>query len=507
MEPKSGQKPVNVLAAYLSSWIRENSDEALPFDSFETLRSRRIAQKNVERWIFNCNYLYNRVGDILYDDGLLPETKDECERLIASIDTSFKMISDTTPLDLRSKPAEAIKYELSKDWPPFCENSRNTLPRFEQAFQTFEKEQPALFRNYPDKLQLLKHDLEDEATYYEELSSRIEPGSRSLATTCRVLLPIWCAKEINPIVTLLIWNDESAITELAGLLRDAFLQQQPSQEESISSWHAATMQAQTAYLNEFDDDCDLTMLSIREIGALLDTRGFSLDQDETPRELPRWLLGKTRLIWNIVICSILGPAEAVGGAGARQTPTLSAKLVPYSHSSNNSLEGEVLLRRRYHNGRVETVDRLLLDSVCSPGLWKVIGSHYDPNAPLPNSRFRNQYAHLGASYISSETFDVSGNPVEGVGDSRFHIELSIEIDEHGRGRFVARDLGSKNGSCILRTSKSGLACYAFPGRRHTTNETWANRMGINVEDIHMVHEVSLERGDIIQLASSSFELI
>ena len=93
MEPKSGRKPINVLAEYLTSWIRENSEEALPFDSFESLRPHRVAQKDVERWIFNCNYIYSRVGDFLYDENLLPDEAEKLGALIVSIERSFKAIS------------------------------------------------------------------------------------------------------------------------------------------------------------------------------------------------------------------------------------------------------------------------------------------------------------------------------------------------------------------------------------------------------------------------------
>lgn len=154
-----------------------------------------------------------------------------------------------------------------------------------------------------------------------------------------------------------------------------------------------------------------------------------------------------------------------------------------------------------------TIDRLMLDSVCSPGLWKVIGSHYDAHAPLPNSAYRTQFITLGASFVASEVRDGTGKLIEGTGDSRFHLELAIEIDAHKHARMVARDLDSKNGTCVLRTSCTGFTCFAFPGRRHLGVDDWAERLGVSAEHVCLVDELILERGDIIQLADSCFELI
>lgn len=510
MEAKSGQKPINVLAKYLTSWIRENSDEALPFDSFEALRGGRIAQKNVERWIFNCNYLYNRVGDMLYDAELLPSDSSACAQLIQDIERSFKAISDNTPLDLRAKPTDAVVNELAKDWPPFCENSRNTRAHLDAAFARLQTLQPTFCAENAGALELIKQELLDEAAFYTNIAIQAGTGERALITRCRTLLPIWCAKEINPLVTLLIWDDGDAIAELADLLHAAFLQQRDAQayaEETVDAWHEATLQAQASHLNELDDDSDLTLLSIRDIGLLLESTGFTLDHGEASSETPRWLLGKARLIWNIVICAIAGAGEAVGSP-YHQEPTIQAEhALERTHSCQRTLEGEVLLRRRFRSGRVETIDRLLLDRVCTPGLWKVIGSHYDRCAPLPNSTFRSQFAHLGASFIASEAYDDAGRLVEGVGDSRFHVEISIEIDNQGRPQIIAGDLGSKNGTCVLRGTKTGIVCFAFPGRRHITQAHWAQQLSIPENSIHMVNALSLERGDIIQLADSCFELI
>ncbi len=82
MQPKTEQKPINDLSEYLTLWIRANSEEALPFDLFENLLPHPIAQKTVERWIFNCNYLYNRAGDLFYDTRHphRPRTRDRLRR-------------------------------------------------------------------------------------------------------------------------------------------------------------------------------------------------------------------------------------------------------------------------------------------------------------------------------------------------------------------------------------------------------------------------------------------
>lgn len=507
MEPKSGRKPINLLSEYLTFWIRKNSEEALPFDSFENLYPRRVAQKTVERWIFNCNYLHSRIGDIFYDRDLFPSNDGDRTALINSIDASFKSISDNTPLDLRSKPDEAIVYELSRDWPPFSENSRNTLDRFLHMLESFKQQNRLFCAAHQDALKSAAEEIRQEADWYASLRKSSDMYARSLATRCRTLLPVWCAKEINPLVTLLIWNDEDAIEQLVDELSESFLAQRQNNDESVAFWREATLRAQATYMDNIDDDTDLAGFSVPKIGNLLTAEGFSLDHDDTFQVLPRWLLGKSRLIWNIVICAILGPDEAIGSAGCSKSPTVES-----THHATPSIDachltGEVLLRRRFRSGRIETIERLLLDHICSPGLWKIIGARYDPYAPLPNSDYRAQFTSLGASFVASETRDASGALIEGKGDSRFQLELSLRLDTHNRITIIARDLNSKNGTCILRNTHNGCICYAFPGRRHLTARDWAERLDLPEDRIYLVDELPLERGDVIELADSCFELI
>lgn len=507
MEPKSGRKPINLLSEYLTIWIRNNSEEALPFDSFENLRPRRVAQKTVERWIFNCNYLHSRIGDILYDHGLFPSNADDCSDLISSIDATFKSISDNTPLDLRSKPDEAVVYELSRDWPPFSENSRNTLERFSHMLESFKRQNHSFCAAHQDALKSAVEEIRQESDWYASLGRLSDTYARSLATRCRILLPIWCAKEINPLVTLLIWNDEDALERLVDELSESFLAQRQNNDETVAFWREATLRAQATYIDNIDDDTDLAGLSVPEIGNLLTIEGFSLDHDDTYQILPRWLLGKSRLIWNVVICAILGPDEAVGGARCGESPTIESAKYAERPIVANQLAGEVLLRRRFRSGRVETIGRLLLDHIYSPGLWKIIGVRYDPYAPLPNSDYRAQFTSLGPSFVASQTQDASGAIIEGRGDSRFHLELSLELDTHDRVAIIARDLNSKNGTCILRNTHNGCICYAFSGRRHLTVRDWAERLNLPEERIRLVSKLPLERGDVIELADSCFELI
>lgn len=510
MEPKGGRKPINVLAEFLTSWIRENSEEALPFDSFESLRPRRVAQKDVERWIFNCNYIYSRVGDFFYDENLLPDDPSELAEFIRSIEQSFKAISDNTPLDLRSKPSYSVIYELSKDWPPFCSRSRNTLGRFQTSLERFRETEQEYAQLHGPDMDRLASMLADEALFYTDLDTQIGSGPRSIIAKCKALLPIWCAKEINPIVTLLIWTDEKAIKKLIELLCDAFAAQtdRPTlSAEAMETWREATLQALSRYIDGIDDDNDLCYLSVREISKLLESSEFTLDHGSPSARLPRWLLGKSQLIWNIVICSILGPEEAIGPESPRRSSTAAVRSGLGVPPPGRRLDGEVLLRRHFGSGRIETVDRLMVDNVQASGLWKVIGSQYDFRAPLPDSAYRRQYAHLGAAYISSRLSGPQESDAEGRGDSRFHAELSLRQDQASGVSIMLRDLDSKNGTFVVRRSSEGLEYYAFPSRRRLSASDWAGRLDVPEDSVHVVHELSLERGDIIHLATSCFEII
>lgn len=513
MEPKTGQKPINVLSEYLTLWIRANSEEALPFDSFENLLPHPIAQKTVERWIFNCNYLYNRVGDLFYDNDLLPDNRAEREALISDIEGTFKTISEHTPLNLRAKLQTAVAYELSRDWPPFSTKSRNTVSKFERMVAAYSKRNPRFCTEHAQSLDALHAQILDEAAFYAALADHTEADAHALVTRCRALLPIWCAKEINPLMTLLIWSDQGAVTDLVKTLARAFRESPDFMQSdgSIDRWREATLEAQRAYIDSLDDDTDLTGLSVRQIGELLTARGFTLDTDERRPGLPRWLVGKSRLIWNIVVCAILGPSEAIGGGLVSRSSTASIPHRAAKRTHDECLSGEVLLRRRFSSGRVETVGRIDTDRVCAPGLWKVIGSVYDARAALPNSGNRERLAAPGTAFVQTRTFDERDAATEGVGDSRFHLELEVSLDKRDRATIIARDLNSKNGTWVLRVNKgtapSEPACYVMAGRCGLTTREWSERLGVSGEQIEFVRELALERGDIINLPGSCFELV
>ncbi|MDO4437336.1 MAG: hypothetical protein Q4B77_05235 [Coriobacteriaceae bacterium] len=513
MEPKTGQKPINVLTEFLTSWIRENSEEALPFDSFENLLPSSIAQKTVERWIFNCNYLYHRVGDLMYDHYLFPDDPTSRNALIADIDATFKSISAKTPLNLRAKTSDAIVYELSRDWPPFCHNSRNTLAKFESMIQAYSSHNPAFCADRALELDAIRTEIIEEAAFYSALSERTKASGPALATQCRALLPIWCAKEINPLMTLLIWNDEAAIAQLVDALASAFANSPGYHHtsETIDMWREATLWAQRSYIENIDDDIDLTLLRVAQIGELLAATGFSLDHSDRHAEVPRWLLGKSRLIWNIVMCSILGPAEAVGELGASRSSTAGRRMCAPVPAPTGMLAGEVLLRRRFASGEVRTVDSIDIDRLHAPGLWKILGSEYDACASLPNSQHRERLIAPGACFVQTRTRNANGIPVEGTGDSRFHLELDIVFDQQRRASIVARDLDSKNGTWVWRSGgpkNPGIyTCFVLAGRNALSAAEWSTRIGVPVARIELTRELTLERGDIIHLPGSCFELI
>lgn len=509
MGPKSKRKPINVLTGFITTWIRRNSTEALPFDSFESLRGRYSMQKDVERWIFNCNYTYYRLGNLLYQTGSLPHKPDELHGMLDNLGTTFKSISDATPLNLRSRPNDAAVHELARDWPPFQPESRNTLDHLDENLSSFASAYRILIPSLEETLASFSHDLTAEARLFSELCATCAQGSRALVTRCQILLPLWILADINPMMSLLLWNDVEAVQQLVNLLFESFSSWNSAGSGDITMlerWRSVTLHSQTRYLEAIDDD-DASEQSLSELAAMLDAAGFSLDEEQPAEGLPRWLTGKAQLIWNIVLCTILGPGEMVGSTGSVRGSTASVcSKLPQAHGAG-ALRGEVLLRRRYHTGRIETIDRLLLDAVCAPGIWHVIGDHYDAHTPLPTSDYREQYLHLGTAYVQSELLDAQGSLAEGAGDSRFHVELTVRMDGQGRAHIVARDLGSKNGTHITRGEGSDLHVFAFPGRRHLTSAAWAERLDIDEARITMVIELELERGDFIQLAGSCFELI
>lgn len=510
MESKNEKKPINVLTEFLASWIRANgTEDAAPYDSFETLGQRRVGQKDVERWIFNCNYLYYRVGEFLLDHDLLGDSSDQTVELLAFLEQNFKSIKDSNPLNLRSKQNDAIEREFAKDWPPLCKGSRNQLGRFRESLNALEGHYIESLSANQTKLDSLLLELADEQNFYQKISSLVEGDGRdALLERCRILLPLWCIKQVSPLYSLLIWDDRDAVARLAQLLADSFESAGfPSYDGSRKqdSYIGLVLRAQQAYSEGLgEDEVDLRDLPIRKIAELLEGEFFSLEHPSGSKRLPAWLLGKSQLIWNVVICSIVGPREAVCGSSPARTVT---SVVERPEDNPDELSGEVLLRRRFNDGRLETVDRLSVDEVQTSGLWKVIGSVYDENAALPRSEYRNHYDNLGSLFIGSRRFDRSGRLVEGAGDSRFHAELSIRMDEKGGRRIILRDLGSKNGTYVIRQEGGETRYYLLKSRSSVTTERWCEKVGVPPSQVSLVDWIALRRRDIIQLCGSSFEII
>lgn len=510
MESKNEKKPINVLTEFLAAWIKANSTEdAAPYDSFETLLQRRVGQKDVERWVFNCNYLYYRTGEFLLEHDLLGDDPDQSAERLVFLEQNFKSIKDSNPLNLRSKQNDAIEREFAKDWPPLCEGSRNQLDRFERALGALEERYADDLLPHQSELDALLLELSDERELYRNIVTSSKNGERdTLLERCRALLPLWCLKQVNPLYSLLIWDDRDAVERLAQLLADSFEGMGfPSYDGSRKqdSYIGLVLRSQEAYSEGLgEDELDLNELTICELADLLESEFFSLEHPSGSKRIPAWLLGKAQLIWNVVVCSILGPREAICGSSPARTLTST---IDRPGDNPDELSGEVLLRRRFNDGRLETVDRLSVDEVQTSGLWKVIGSVYDENAALPQSEYRNHYDNLGSLFIGSRRFDRSGRLVEGAGDSRFHAELSIRLDEKGGRRIILRDLGSKNGTYVMRQEGGETRYYLLKSRSSITTEQWCEKIGASPSQVSRVDQISLSRRDIIQLCGSSFEII
>lgn len=526
MKPTSDEKPINVLTKFIAEWIRENSSEAMPFESFETMRGRNIVQKDVERWIFNCNYLYFRFGDFLQERGAFPDAGGDVKGMLDYLDEHFKTIADSNPLGLRSKQNGAIACEFAKDWPPFTPKSRNiidkpsktrssrkqsldqTLSEFADAFFPNDSERRKEFDSFLDQMR------EEQKLYAACLDGGSDSNDAANQTStlnrCRTLLPLWCAKEINPLYSLVIWEDERAIDELCACMQEAFESAGFAAYDGRvhhDSYLGLVKRAQAAYLDGIDDSTDLRRLPVSEISAILEGGFFSLDHPTPAKDVPAWLFGKSQLIWNIVICAIFGPKEALAGALPLRTSTISAQHSARAGVDPDAIKGEVLLRRVFRSGSVETIDRLMLDDVQSSGIWKVIGSNFDENAALPQSKYQGQYKNLGVLFAGSRRFDSAGNITEGRGDSRFHLEISVEVQKDGAKRLVARDLHSKNGTYIVRQDGAETKYIVLNGRRTGGKASWGARIGVPEKSVTIAGDAVLRRGDIIQLCGSCFEII
>lgn len=505
MKSTHNKKPINILAEFICEWVHDNSSDSAPYESFETVTGRQIKQLDVERWILNCNYLYYRLGDFLQQRKLIESDKPESNELLAFLEANAKTIKDSNPLNLRSKQDDSIVKELSKDWPPMAHTSRNQLETLRAKAAAFQAAYPntAFHQAFDDFFRIMQ----TEQHFYGALTKK-HGGVGCVIKRCRELVPLWCAKEINPLYSLLLWNDPQAIDRLCSQLQVAFSNTgMPAYTSGLGaeSWTGIVKRSQHSYLDALDNT-DLSRMEIPDIASLLDSTFFSLERPAPAASVPDWLFGKSQLIWNVVMCAVFGPRAALTDAHPIRTST---QLVPHAafQTDPDNLHGEVLLRRRFRTGRLETIDRLAIDQVQSSGLWKVIGSAYDESAALPTSKYREQYKSLGVLFIGSQRIGELGNIIEGQGDSRFHAEIAVEKQNDGSSHLILRDLNSKNGTYVIRQCTGKTRYLAFKGRDHATAAAWAQRLDVAADCITMVASLALRRGDVIQLCGSCFEVI
>lgn len=523
MRAVNEMKPINMLARFLAAWIRVRGSEAAPFNSFETLLDKPVEQKDIERWILNCNYAYYRVGDALLMREQLPDDPDVCRMLLGYLASHLKSIRDTNPLKLRSKQPAAIADELGKDWPPFCHGSRNDLHRILPALGSCGTRFAPVAPDLPVALHAIAQELVDEARCYGRILSS---APSDVGARCRMLVPIWCLKEVNPLFSLTIWQDERAVAELAQGIAAAFGAngyRTRSGGAHFDAYLGAVHASVRLYLDGLSQPSraavprDFRELPIPEIERVLEQEFFALGSTAAPAggALPRWLPGKALLIWNVVICSILGPDAAIVPSGAARTATTFEPAPAIGRA--DGLRGEVLLRRVLATGEREVVARVDLARV-APGtarpddtlqhtrqhIWRVLGSSFDDRARMP--AVLAGVDDVPSCFLPTNRFDALGRQIEGRGDSRYHAALSLEHRDDG-WHLVLEDLGSKNGTYVVRTTPRSQTYLVLEHRGGGDAAAWASRLGTASSSVSMHRRIELKRGDMIRLCGSCFEIV
>ncbi len=501
-------KPVNVLVRFIAEWIAAHRAEAAPFDSFESLRPERTEHKEVERWIFNCNYVYYRLGDALLAHDALPDTAHELEMLFAHLDANVKTIRDSTPLNLRSKSPEALRTELAKDWPPFQRHSRTTRDRTTRALDAFTREE-APGTAAPTVAQELWEVLQDEERLYARITRKAEASADPLAARMRALLPIWCLAAVNPLYTLRLWEDGASLDALARELYDAWHAHDcigTNGTEGRASYRGLIRRCHEDYRTHLgaQTDGELGEQPLPLIHQTLEEAFFSLDHPSTSTAIPTWLAPKCLLIWNTVVCSILGPAHVIRPSGPNRTATTRAPAV--APVRTQALAGIVTLRRHRADGSIEPIASLTMAQETTSRTWLVLGSSFDENARVPAALAGMSRAEISACSVATSRFDAQGAQVEGRGDSRYHALIRVDAQD-GRASIVLSDLGSKNGTYVMRRTDSGTRYLVLQHRTAQTAADWARRAGVDPAAVCICDSVELARGDVLQLCGSCFDLV
>nr|WP_286142550.1 hypothetical protein [Adlercreutzia caecimuris] len=310
-------KPIEIVKAALSAYLaftfnEDYADDAAPrLESPDAAGLRRGTQAAVDRLLFNANYWRAAYETRIIAACTHPESARAC------LDAVSVWTAHTLKLNTLSPDETVATFE--RFCPPFALNRRRgshertragkgPLSDFRTTIEQLEQHGEEPSESIAD-LRFLLQTMEAEAAAYEALNAK----SPVALTVLFSILPAWCLQNRIDLVSGPWWDDCDVMSTIIDALHDRFLELGFS-DAVCQYFHDSCYEALDAYHRDLSSDpSPFADFDIPQLIALVQQAREDCPNFETDGyggTLPPWLISKEQLIWNILVCSLYGPASA-----------------------------------------------------------------------------------------------------------------------------------------------------------------------------------------------------
>lgn len=306
-------KPIEIVKIAISAYQTcVFAEEGVSADTARTQSSDKAdlgrgTQAAVDRMLFNANYWRSAYEQQIIEACSLPSDALSCLRAV-SVWTTHTLKLNT----LSSEETIAIFERFS---PPFRFNNRRgtnkqngtgkgPLPDFRKAIDAIRQKGDT---ETSKRLEAVLARMEKEAAAYD----KARPEGPLSALFC--ILPAWCIQNRIELVSGPWWDDYDVMLAIVNALKQRFTEL--GFGDAVCRYFLdSCCEALDAYHRDLTSEINpLSELEVSELIDLVEEArnacpGFETDGYDG--RIPSWLISKEQLIWNVVICSIYGPASA-----------------------------------------------------------------------------------------------------------------------------------------------------------------------------------------------------
>ena len=508
-------KPVEIVKAALhghAEALRTRREHMLQDPADMPATPPALSERTVDRLIFNRNYwrdaYWGRVVEAAGTETapalLNALSVDKC------VGDDLSLMDKGTNLNLRNMSQQDVVAEFERSCPPFAQNRRRGV---HGPIVDFKAQVKKLDEGTRDRLAPIVAQMDAETTRYEDLR-----GRRDAFGCYYELLPAWCASAVTPLFGADLWDTQLSLSMLIELLGTQFGRCGHTQE-TCDLFVRQTRQALSEYLLWIDDGENRTGTAAQDmdVPSLLDT--LAHDKSTQPRyetrgypSLPRWLISKEQIVWDVVACSVYGPEHVrpqiaeVGGTVTVGADEAISKVRAPQERVLSAGSGIVTLERLHGTTDGMGQDFVLkrVEHVCAIDLGRDSSATLDDQLVIVLGReFRLEGDGRHTVQFSSGPFSYQETrdkhyATHQPADGGRHLAVFVRD-----GRLKLKDLDSKNGTIVERDRNTGIRVLVMPGR----NARLRTDALANEQEARVVGEVDACLGDIIRLGGSWFRIV